>query len=405
MQYIQVEQPTTPRLSQRGLRLKSSGMRRANASMPTRCGVANAPSERRHNLGGIAAALVAGMGAVVGSAHAGWTVIKLHPNHPGAISSFAEATRGGKQAGKVWYQGDESAGWVATRWAGTAASASALFSNGGSIAQGVDGVQYVGYQFLPGQRAMLWTNNGVGPANAVNLHPLGAGMSEISAIDGGLKVGGVDDKAALWTATNTWINLHPTGFMGSEALGVHGQIKVGMAYMSGPVSHAMLWDAANNAIDLSPPGSLNSILCACYGTQQVGRVEFPASPLRAYLWNGTPNGISLHPANMYASAALAAGNGAQAGWVQAALNGPYAAAIWFGTPNSYVNLGAMVPGFSDTFATGVEKIGQQIWVSGWGVNTLANNRVEALLWYYTKTIPLNPVARAVPATSGNELPE
>jgi hypothetical protein len=362
--------------------------------------------QTRRTVAAVAAMIIGTVGAS-GEALAGWTVIKLHPSHPAALESRAYSTRVGVQAGYVYWRGGDFENRLPARWSSSAATWAFLHNPsapaGAGEALSVSGTSYAGFLLSPTQwpRATLWVNNGVGPTSVVSLHPSNATSSAVNAIHGSLKVGHANG-AAMWDQNNTYINLAPPNTWpgDSQCLGVHGSIKVGWVipppspFQNEPC--AVMWDANNSLVYLTPPGTKASYATACYGNTQVGYRSFQAPQdgwIHAYRWNGQPwqvsPGVNLHPpsgaGNFKNSYALAAGDGVQAGYVTSytPLNAE-SAAIWFGTPASFQNLGALVPGFVNTRATGVEKIGTQIWVSGYGKNTTVTpNRIEALLWHYS----------------------
>jgi len=100
--------------------------------------------------------------------------------------------------------------------------------------------------------------------------------------------------AQQWTA----INLHPAGATSSVAEGIDGVYQVGTVDVDGG---AVLWNSsAASVIRLNPYSTYGSIGRALRGGVQVGSVTIPrGTAARAAIWSGTPQSwVDIHPAHM-----------------------------------------------------------------------------------------------------------
>lgn len=91
----------------------------------------------------------------------------------------------------------------------------------------------------------------------------------------------------------------------------------------------------------------------------------------------------LHPTGASESVAQGANGTQQVG--SAIVGGVAHASLWNGTAASWVDLSAFLPpGFGDNVALGISSDGANIYITGYGFNTVTS-RNEALLW--TQPIP------------------
>lgn len=330
-----------------------------------------------------AALIVAASGIATSAANAQWSVVYLHPS--AALTSRAYAMQGGNyQAGTVYVNSDGAV--HAAAWSGSAAS---------------------------------W----------VDLNPAGALNSEAFASSGirqggSAVVGGVQ-QASLWNGTAaSWTSIHPAGATSSQVLGMDGGRQVGWTRSAG-VRHAAVWSGtAASRIDLNPSGATQSIAYGAGFNRQAGAATL-GGVLQAGIWTGTAaSWTSLHPSGANYSEAVGisqnAGGAYQFGYAQFGAEqhaGLWrgSSASWFdlqpdGATNSYINAanggflaGAvdsratlwsgsdffdytpedlhafLPPEFTSSSATGFSFDGANLYVSGFGRNSVTNQD-EALLW-------------------------
>jgi hypothetical protein len=99
----------------------------------------------------------------------------------------------------------------------------------------------------------------------------------------------------------------------------------------------------------------------------------------AALWKGSEF-IDLNPTGYDGSIAYGVSNGYQVGLAYEN-DGFNTAALWSGSANSFVNLGALLPaGCVGSYANGIYVIGNQIWVAG---GTGVGDYSVGALWHYT----------------------
>jgi uncharacterized membrane protein len=215
----------------------------------------------------------------------------------------------------------------------------------------------------------------------VSLHPAtGYTDSYALATDGSRQVGYVvpevgRERAVMWTGTaESMVDLTPPGFRAAQPQGFLGEYVVGNAResLSEPL-HAVLWNRPNNGVtDLTPAGLLVSHVEAAGGGQAVGWTGTGY----AYVWTGVDgSGVDLHPAGKLWSYALGTNGRQQVGYVD---NGTTVnAALWSGTADSYVDLGALLPsGYTNSHATGIDAEGNII---GYATTT-DQSFPHAILW-------------------------
>jgi hypothetical protein len=152
----------------------------------------------------------------------------------------------------------------------------------------------------------------------------------------------------------------------------------------GGVTRASLWSGtADSWVDLNPAGSTESSAYAASGGQQAGQAQV-GGVYRASLWSGTADSwVDLNPAGSSESSAYAASAGQQVGG--AFVNDAWRASLWSGTADSWVDLHAFLPaGFAFSYATGISSDGVNMYVAGYGFNSVTSLE-ETLLW--TQPIP------------------
>ncbi len=191
--------------------------------------------------------------------------------------------------------------------------------------------------------------------------------------------------AALWSGSaQSWIDLNPADATESMALGAFGTQQVGFTLYDGEY-RASLWSGtAESWVDLSPEGAVYSVAQSVFDHQQAGHVVFQ-SDSRACIWSGTAaSWTELHPADALRSRALGTCGTRQVGFVQfrnGRNEGPQIACVWRGTPESRVDLAALMTGnWGNTQATGIWSDGIKTYISGYGLN-LDAMRYEAVAWY------------------------
>jgi len=251
--------------------------------------------------------------------------------------------------GQWWTCAWQSAGF----WAAPSLAFDEVHMSGAEYdaVSGTDGERMVGtvtYEYSQGNYssyAYLW---GPPTFGGQSLHPAsGASNSGASAIDGGRQYGsyntpypGPVTHAAMWSGiAASMVDIHPAGFSRSWVSGAGDDQAVGSAYL-GDVPHAALWAGAGAAfLDLHPPGAASSSAVAAHGGVQIGSVGGRA-------------------------------------------------AMWFGTPESHVDLGAYIPPeFTSCSVADVEvDAAGVITVVGSGYNA-ASGRSEALLWRSVSACP------------------
>jgi hypothetical protein len=157
----------------------------------------------------------------------------------------------------------------------------------------------------------------------------------------------------------------------------------------GGVTRASLWSGtADSWVDLNPAGSTSSYAFAASAGQQAGYAVV-GEAYRASLWSGTADSwVDLNPAGSTGSIAFAASAGQQVGF--AVVDGVYRACLWSGTADSWVDLSAFLHAeFLSSAATGISSDGVNMYISGYGINSVTFSN-EALLW----TQPLLPAPGA-----------
>jgi len=329
------------------------------------------------------------------AAHAQWQVIQLHS--AGTGTSRALATSGGAQGG---FSQLGSGGYGKPfLWYGSPSNFSDLTPAGylGGQVTGMSAGQQVGHLYPVGDpqshRAALWSGTA---QSFVSLHPAGYWTSQARAAAGGMQVGTGFDLATNQTHAMLWrgsassaVDLHPAGTTASLALATDGVYQGGYAIRPvgpplGTVIHAALWQGtASSYINMNPPGGRESwITSMAPGVQAGWAIREGVPGKHAMLWNGTPQSfLDINPPDALESQIFGTTGTRHVGWVAAQTWG--GAAIWMdSTPQSAVNLAALLPGFySGSEATGVYEENGQIFVSGWAYPAGGGN-AQAFLWIH-----------------------
>jgi len=280
----------------------------------------------------------------------------------------------------------------AALWTGTPASFVDLNPAGvGSIAYAISGNTQVGVAFAGSFNvASTWSGSA---ASWTNIS--GGAASTAYAIDDGL-IGGTFTVSSNTNAACQWQNGVRTQVSGTTLTGVDNGARVGNQRTgSFPVystAAGFLPSGSFTSINLHPAGAHGSAATGISGSQQVGYVRATlAAPHRAALWSGSSAWTNLHPAGTdnTASECTAVSNGVQVGFVMIIdpndpnLNSVSRAALWRGTPASWVNLHNSLPGGAAAWAysraTGVYDDGTTTTIVGAAFN-IATNRNEAVMW-------------------------
>lgn len=326
------------------------------------------------------------------SAHAQWQVVQLHAAGTGESRAFSSS--GGAQGG--FSQLGPGGHGKPFLWFGSPSNFRDLTPtgfNGGQVS-GLDAGRQVGYALAagnpPSTRAALWTGTA---ESFVNLHPNGYLNSYATAVAGNTQVGfasepsQANDHAMLWRGSaSSAVDLHPAGAIASQGLATDGVYQGGYAIRPvgpplGTVIHAALWQGTSSSyVNMNPPGARESWITGMAPGVQAGWAILDGFFNRhAVLWSGNPGSYTdLNPAGSPGSFLLGTNGQRHVGQV---LN--FGAAIWMdSTPESVVNLQALLPGFfSSSQATGVYEENGQIYVSGWAYPAGGGN-AQAFLWIH-----------------------
>ena len=236
------------------------------------------------------------------------------------------------------------------------------------------------------QSAAFWTAPNFSFQEAV--HSSGAEFDSLYGTDGTSMVGTLtyeytegnyDSKAHLWTSPSSGFSLHFLEASDTGANAVDGAYQYGSAYQQFGSAHATRWNSSSGShVDLHPAGYSSSYIQGAGDDQAVGTAGSHAG-----LWIGAGAFIDLHPAVAASSSALATHEGIQSGSVAITGLGTRAA-LWSGTPESYVDLGAVVPpGFTVSVAEDFEvQPDGSVIVVGYGYNA-NTTRYEAIVWRST----------------------
>jgi hypothetical protein len=212
-------------------------------------------------------------------------------------------------------------------------------------------------------RAAAWAGSG---ATYVDLNPAGFDFSAVLAASGDHQAGwaqvqtSTDEHAMIWSGTAaSAVTLHPAGAISSVAYAMTqthqgGQVVLPIAFGF----RAALWSGTPESfVDLHPPDRGRSSVFGMFGDQQVGEASVLGGNTHAALWNGTVQSYrDMHPYPTGLSQMLATCGSAQVGYVNSSSIGAgIKAGIWFGTPESFLNLAQFLPpGAGSSVATCIE---------------------------------------------------
>ncbi len=260
-------------------------------------------------------------------------------------------------------------------WQNTAASATALPSNGyqSTQANGISFTFAAGSGVTAGNQtvALLW--NGL-TQQPVNLNPSFASSSVVNGIyfygssieeAGSATLTGTGQQVAvIWRGTASGAsNINPSGASSSQAFATAGTFgRVGSAVFSG-VTHAIFWSTISGMIDLHPTSALRSETLGISGyfgpppgqTGQtlVGDYTTSGGAIHACLWTGTAASmVDLHPTTGYTSTTATGivasytpfpGVNATAVGYGTKTNGTTVALIWGGVSNTPGDLSSYLP--------------------------------------------------------------
>lgn len=223
-------------------------------------------------------------------------------------------------------------------------------------------------------RAAMWSGT---PESYINLHPAGTSSSEILAASGDQQVGytytfSVSEfaRATLWSGTAaSAISLHPAGMAGSQANAMTATQQGGQIIINTNTRHAAIWNgSAQNFVDIHPAGSRESNIFGMHGNQQVGVTSLIQGNNHAALWEGTAASFrDMHPFPDGLSRLNGTSGSAQVGYVNSeAIGTGIKAGIWFGTPESFLNLHQFLPpGASYSIATCIEEVNGVYTIGGY----------------------------------------
>lgn len=244
----------------------------------------------------------------------------------------------------------------------------------GALINDSAGDQHVGGATTPTggypSQAYLWQDS-----MPINVHPPGFDVSELLGVGGGRQVGYafrdffcsecgrlVQRHAGLWQGSAaSFTLLHSPAHDFNIALGTDGTQHVGQGAADTGAFHALLWDrSTTTAIDLHPsPDYDNSSAVDTSAGEQVGTVD--AGYVHAALWRGSAASfVDLNPPGFVQTAARATRNGVQVGSGSLSRDpGRYRALAWHGSPESVLDLHALLPAEFQSWDSGAEDVDAQ----------------------------------------------
>ena len=240
-----------------------------------------------------------------------------------------------------------------------------------------------------GGHASMWTG---GAPSRVDLNPTGANASEAHATTGAYQAGfarfGTDTypRAGIWHGTaQSWVNLNPAGAIGSYAWAAAADRQGGQVVFpglpgQGSLFYAALWNrTAESFVNMSPGPNFGSSILGMSGDQQVGWVESSTMAMHASLCTGTAaSWVDLHPHSDGMSVFYGTCGTAQVGYVSSSITGIPHAGIWFGTAQSFIDLGSLLPpGYGESVAYAVDEQNGVFTVGGYADH---NGHFEAFIW-------------------------
>jgi hypothetical protein len=220
--------------------------------------------------------------------------------------------------------------------------------------------------------AFLW--NGTTP---VNVHPSGYAASQLLGI-GGQKQSGlvvdnffcnvcnkqVEQHAGLWNGTaESFRLLHAKSHINTAAMGTDGIQVVGQGiFASNGTAHALLWNAgATFAVNLNPGHGYSESLADCVSLGQQAGTAWGWRTwgfTHAALWRGTPSSfVDLNPDGFFMSQVRGMRNGVQVGiGTRPSENWKYRALAWNSTPESATDLHALLPARYQSWNSSAEDV-------------------------------------------------
>lgn len=186
--------------------------------------------------------------------------------------------------------------------------------------------------------------------------------------------------ASVWNGSaESWIDLHPiAGTEWSRARIVSGGYQFGTIKINS-MHHACVWrGTAESWVDLHPPEALGSGINDTDGENAVGEVY--VTEWRAAIWNDLGSAMTnLHPSTAKSSYAQGIRQGVQAGYIRVDGNEQDRACAWFGTPDSIVDLHAVLNGYEDSAAYDVTIHEGTIYIVG-RARRPTTNSYDAIMW-------------------------
>jgi hypothetical protein len=282
-----------------------------------------------------------------------------------------------------------------------------------TFVQGVSGSLRIGWSFSFPTHGWLWTGsdpngqdfgagsllyaiNGSQFGGGLNGHPcfwngslanrvdLGSSNAALHALAGNQQVGDRTDTAShfhatLWTGTAaSQVDLSPAGYQDSHGTATDGDRQFGWGIDANDQIHALAWnDTAASFQDFTPPSGYAEILGAGGGIQ-VGNANG-----RAALWHGTPASyVDLQPAGYSGSQCDGTNGDVQVGYAVSPTGNH--AGIWFGTAASFIDLHAFLPaGYTSSEALSASYDGGTLVIGGYGTNS--GGQQDPFIWVAVPT--------------------
>ncbi|MCC7389669.1 MAG: hypothetical protein IT431_12970 [Phycisphaerales bacterium] len=212
------------------------------------------------------------------------------------------------------------------------------------------------------------------------LHPAQAYRSQASAADGAVPSGQVDvdgAEAAVWPEwTTEFVSLLPDGAARAAVEGADGGYQAGFVIVAVNEAYPALWQgSAESVVDMTPEGPyIGSSLYGRRGVQTVGYAYHRTDGSHAAVWlNNDPDQfVDLHHASADWSSAHAT-DGQWQGGEAAFLGFGLRAALWKGTPQSFLVMGPA--DYRDGLIRGM--------APGTQVGTYTDLTTRAVLWHDT----------------------
>jgi hypothetical protein len=293
------------------------------------------------------------------AASAQWTAISLHTagdysssilaGIPGTVGGFRKPTLNGGEIPGFW-------SLPAGTWTGLGTGSPLDLGRVNAMSGDMQG----GYL---NERAAIW--HGTAQSITYLQDPRSSYIgTSVSAMAGDEQVGtgyymnSNNQRALLWHGTAaSMVDLTPPGAIDGQLWATDGTHEFGGYYIPGVSAHMGYWTNGQNFVDLRPPNTGGSAIFAISGTQMVG-LMLPTGPAtHAALWPGfAPFAIDMHPfpGSTGSSAILGTDGFAQVGWSHVPGYSLPHAGIWFGTPESFIDLNAFLPpGYTTSIAHSV----------------------------------------------------